>query len=158
MRYRRRLLWMPMLAFLAVLAAGCAAEDTSAPEPTTAPTTTELDVAEPSEPEGVVFSEQECAEEIIGFEYDLGQMEATLAKVAASLDAGQLSQAESDYWHLSGLVTVAHDFHKSWHDYCDHVLPDRAAEVAALSEKVRQTWEQAEQKCRDRSSDLFHCE
>ena len=152
MRYRRRT-WMPLLTVLAMLAAACAVED-STDQSDDQPSDP---VEEQKAPEPVVFSEQDCAEEILGFGDHLDEMDAILARLGASLDEGQLSQADSDHGHLSGQVIVALDFHESWHDYCDQVLPDRAAEVAALSEKVRQIWDQAEQECRDHPSDLLSC-
>ena len=152
MRYRGRT-WMPLLTVLAMLAAACAVEDSADQSDDQPP-----DAAEEQEAsELFVFTEQECAEEILGFGDHLDEMGAILARLGASLDEGQLSQADSDHGHLSGQVIVALDLHESWSDYCDHLLPDRVTEVAALSEKVRQLWDQAEQECRDHRSDLLSC-
>ena len=159
-------MWVPVVAVLAMLAAACAVEDsTDQSDDQTPDAAEERDVVEPSEPEAaeqdpleqIVFSEQDCAEEILGFGDHLNEMDAILARLGASLDEGQLSQADSDHGHLSGQVIMALDLHESWSDYCDHLLPDRVTEVAALSEKVRQLWDQAEQECRDHRSDLLSC-
>ena len=121
---------MSLIAVLAMLAAACAVEDsTDQSDDQPSDVVEERDVVEPSEPEAVeqdplgqiVFTEQDCAEEILRFGDHLDEMDAILASLVASLDAGQLSQADSDHGHLSGHVIVALDLHESWHDYCEHV-------------------------------------
>ena len=152
MRYRSRL-WVPVLATLVVLAAACAVEDSTDQSDDPTPAVPEQQEA----PEETAFTEQDCAAEILGFGDHLDEMETLLASVPASLDAGQIAQATSDYGHLSGQVIVALDLHELWHDYCDDVLPDRAAEVVAFTENVEDLWERAEEVCRERRSDLFDC-
>ena len=90
---------MPLIAVLAMLAAACAVEDsTDQSNDQPSDVVEERDVVEPSEPEAVeqdplgqiVFTEQDCAEEILRFGDHLDEMDAILASLVASLDAGQL--------------------------------------------------------------------
>ena len=121
-------------------------EDPDAAPAATTTSTTTTTTAAPTTASKYAFTEQECAEEILGFQDGLAEMDATVTAMQEELDAGRVVLAEVDYWDLWGQMAVALDFYGLWMEACGH-MPPSIALVASFESAVRESWNGLEQAC-----------
>ena len=133
----------------------------AAPEPTTiattttaAPTTTtstapgDAAVSAALQEMFADLTEQDCAEEVIGYRDDALVMADTLAAMLEDIEAGLLMEAESDYWQLWGQKTVALDDYALWMEVCaSKSSPALVDEVASFTPIVQEAWDALEASC-----------
>ena len=122
-------------------------EDPEATPAATTTSTTSTTTTAPATTSEHAFTEQECAEEILGFQDGFASMDATVTAMQEDLDAGQVVLAEVDYWDLWGQMAVALDLYGLWMEVCDHMPADSIALVASFESAIRETWNGLEQAC-----------
>lgn len=114
------------------------------------PTTTVLEVAISAALQEIFadLTEQDCAEEVIGYGDNALAMADTLAAMLADIDAGRLIEAEWDYWQLWGQKTMALDDYALWMEVCaPKSSPALVAEVESFTPIVQEAWNDLERAC-----------
>ncbi len=136
-----------------VLVTGCEHEPDKTATTTTTTTTTTTPTTTLSEETALQeiyggLTEQDCAEEVLGYRDHALAMADTVASMQNNLDAALLLDAELDYWHLWGQTTVALDDYALWMEVCaPKSSPELAAEVESFTPIVQQSWDALEASC-----------
>ena len=94
------------------------------------------------------LTEQDCAEEVLGFRDHALVMADTVTTMQNNIDAGLLLEAELDYWQIWGQTTIALDDYALWMAVCaPKSSPELVAEVELFTPTVRKAWDELEASC-----------
>lgn len=94
------------------------------------------------------LTEQDCAEEVIGYGDAALAMSDTLTAMLGDIEAGLLTEAEWDYWQLWGQKTAALDDYALWMEVCaSKSSPALVAEVTSFTPIVQEAWNALEASC-----------
>lgn len=148
-----------VVALILVLASACAPEGTEGTaEPTTMPSTTTVTTTTTTGSEAAVsaalqeifadLTEQDCAEEVLGFRDYALVMADTVTAIQNNIDAGLLLEAELNYWQIWGQTTIALDDYALWMEVCaPKSSPELVAEVESFTPTVQEAWDELEASC-----------
>ena len=119
---------------------------------TTAPTTTEAPteaaVSAALQEMFADMTEQDCAEEVVGYGDDALVMSDTLTAMVEDIEAGRLFDAETRYWQLGVRATMALDDYALWMEVCaPKSSPALVAEVETFTPMVQEGWNALEAAC-----------